>query len=181
MLPAFVLAGEEEHSILIPAIPDLIWGTVSFVVVLAVIVWKVLPNVNKALDARRDAIEGSLARAEEAQAAAAASRSELEAALADARAEAARIRDAARGDAEKIRAEILAAAELDAARVREQGIAQLEAERAAAVASLRGEVGTLALDLAGRVIGETLSEDQKATALVDRFLADLEASEKVGK
>ena len=41
--------------------------------------------------------------------------------------------------------------------------------------SLRGEVGTLALDLAGGVIGETLSDDAKAQAVVDRFLADLEA------
>ena len=40
------------------------------------------------------------------------------------------------------------------------------------------EVGTLALDLAGGVIGETLSDDQKAKSVVDRFLAELEASEK---
>ena len=43
--------------------------------------------------------------------------------------------------------------------------------------SLRNEVGGLALDLAGGVVGETLSDDARATAVVDRFLADLEASE----
>ena len=47
--------------------------------------------------------------------------------------------------------------------------------------SLRSEVGTLALDLAGGVIGETLSDDAKAKAVVDRFLADLEASEKAAQ
>ena len=47
--------------------------------------------------------------------------------------------------------------------------------------SLRAEVGTLALDLASGVIGETLNDDAKATAVVDRFLADLEASEKAAK
>ena len=47
--------------------------------------------------------------------------------------------------------------------------------------SLRSEVGTLALDLAGGVIGETLSDDAKAKAVVDRFLADLEASETAAK
>ena len=47
--------------------------------------------------------------------------------------------------------------------------------------SLRGEVGTLALDLAGGVIGEALSDDAKAKAVVDRFLADLEASETAAK
>ena len=40
--------------------------------------------------------------------------------------------------------------------------------------SLRSEVGTLALDLAGGVIGETLSDDAKAKGVVDRFLAELE-------
>ncbi len=38
-------------------------------------------------------------------------------------------------------------------------------------------MGTLAIDLASGVIGESLSDDRKATAVVDRFLADLEASE----
>ena len=56
--------------------------------------------------------------------------------------------------------------------------AQIEAERQGALVSLRSEVGTLALDLAGGVIGETLSDDAKAKSVVDRFLAELEASEK---
>ena len=55
------------------------------------------------------------------------------------------------------------------------------AERTAALVSLRAEVGSLALDLASGVIGEALRDDKKSTALVDRFLADLEASEKAAK
>jgi F-type H+-transporting ATPase subunit b len=47
--------------------------------------------------------------------------------------------------------------------------------------SLRQDVGSIALDLAGNVIGETMSEDAKAQAVVDRFLADLEASEKAAQ
>ena len=47
--------------------------------------------------------------------------------------------------------------------------------------SLRSEVGSLAIDLAGGVVGETLSDDARATAVVDRFLADLEASEKAAQ
>jgi len=42
-------------------------------------------------------------------------------------------------------------------------------------------VGTLALDLAGGVIGESLADDAKAASVVDRFLAELEASEKAAK
>ncbi|MAB19699.1 MAG: F0F1 ATP synthase subunit B, partial [Microbacterium sp.] len=63
----------------------------------------------------------------------------------------------------------------EAARITASAHSQIEAERQAALVSLRGEVGTLALDLAGGVIGETLSDDAKAQAVVDRFLADLEA------
>ena len=42
---------------------------------------------------------------------------------------------------------------------------------------MRAEVGTLALDLSSGVIGESLKDDAKAAGIVDRFLADLEASE----
>jgi len=40
--------------------------------------------------------------------------------------------------------------------------------------SLRSEVGTLATTLAGRIVGESLNDDQRAARVVDRFLADLE-------
>ena len=66
----------------------------------------------------------------------------------------------------------------EAARLTATAHAQIEAERQTALVSLRSEVGTLALDLAGGVIGESLSDDKKAQAVVDRFLAELEASEK---
>ena len=58
---------------------------------------------------------------------------------------------------------------------------QIDAERAAALVSLRSEVGSLALDLASGVIGESLNDDKRSSALVDRFLADLEASEQAKK
>jgi F-type H+-transporting ATPase subunit b len=168
---------EKSHSILIPEIPDLVWGSIAFVLVLALVIWKVLPNLNKALDARRDAIEGGIERAERAEAAAEAKKGEYEQALADARAEAARIRDQARADGAAILAELKEQAQAEAARITANAQVQIEAERAAALVSLRSEVGSLALDLASGVIGESLSDDKRASALVDRFLADLEADE----
>lgn len=179
MLTAFatVAAEEEQHSLLIPALPDLIWGTLAFVIVLVFFIWKVLPSLNAALDARRDAIEGGIKRAEEAQAQAAAALEKYTAQLADARGEAAEIRDAARADGAKIVAEAKEAAQVEAARLTANAHSQIEAERQSTFNSLRNEVGTLALDLAGGVIGETLSDDKRAQSVVDRFLADLEASE----
>ncbi len=161
-------------SILIPAIPDLVWGTIAFVVVVVVIAWKVLPNVNKALDARADAIEGGLKRAEEAQAGAQQALESYNAQLAEARAEASRIREQAREDAKVIRAELVEQAQADANRIVANAQTQIEAERTSALVSLRAEVGILALDLASGVIGEALDDDKRATAYVDRFLADME-------
>lgn len=166
---------------LLPYDYDILWSGVIFVALLIVVGVFVVPRLNKALDARADAIEGGLKRAEEAQAAAAATKGEYEAQLAEARAEAGRIRDQARTEGAQIVAEAKEQAQAEAARIAANAQVQIEAERAAALVSLRAEVGSLALDLASNVIGESLSDDKKSTALVDRFLADLEASEKAAK
>ena len=52
--------------------------------------------------------------------------------------------------------------------------AQIEAERQQAVTSLRAEVGTLATDLAGRIVGESLDDDARQGRVVERFIAELE-------
>ena len=173
MLHAIVKASE-GNSILVPSLPDLLWGTIAFVVVL-IVVWKlVLPNVTKALDARAEAIQGGLKKAEEAQAGAQKALEQYNAQLAEARAEAGRIRDQAREDAKKIRAELVEQAQADAARIVANAQTQIEAERSSALTSLRTEVGSLALGLASTVIGESLTDDKRSAAIVDRFLADLE-------
>ncbi|MFT4052793.1 MAG: F0F1 ATP synthase subunit B [Microbacterium sp.] len=177
MLTASVIVAEEAHSPVIPAVPDLIWGTLAFVIVLFFFTTKVLPSINKALDARRDAIEGGIERAAQAQAQAAAALEEYTAKLAEARGEAAEIRDAARADGAKIVAEAKDAAQAEAARVTASAHAQIEAERQSTFVALRNDVGTLALDLAGGVIGESLSDDARAQSVVDRFLAELEADD----
>jgi F-type H+-transporting ATPase subunit b len=171
-------AGDSDHSILLPELPDLIYGTIAFVVVLVVILRVVLPNITRALDARREAIEGGIERADKAQAEADARKAEYEAALAEARSEAVRIREQARVDGTKILSELKEQAQAEANRIAAAAQATIEAERQNALASLRSEVGSLALTLASGVIGESLSDDKKAMGVVDRFLADLEADQK---
>lgn len=178
MLIAFAEGHEGEINPLLPTLPDLLWGTLAFLIILALFIWKILPNLNKMLDARSEAIEGSINSAEAAQAEAQAALEKYTAQLADARAEASRIREEARADGSAIVAEMREQASAEAARITANAKAQIEMERLSALASLKSDVGTLALDLAGGVIGETLSEDAKAQAVVDRFLAELEASEK---
>lgn len=181
MLNALVTIAAEEGSDQIPILPayyDIIWSAVCFLVIIFVVVRYAMPRLNTVLDARSAAIEGNIAKADEAQRKAEAALEEYTAQLAEARKEAGEIRDAAREDGRKIVSEAKQNASAEAERLTSAAHTQIEAERQAAVVSLRSEVGTLALDLAGGVIGETLSDDDKARSVVDRFLSDLEASEK---
>jgi F-type H+-transporting ATPase subunit b len=182
MLSAILAAAEETaESTTNPLLPqwyDIIWSAVCFAIILIFFVWKFLPAIKKTLDARAEAIEGGIKKAEIAQAEAAAALAQYQDQLAEGRAEAAKIREQARADGGKIIAELKEQATVEAARIAAAAQAQIEAERQAAVTSLRAEVGTLAIDLASGVIGQSLSDDKKASALVDQFLADLETEEK---
>ena len=68
MLTAFAEEHPGEINPLLPTLPDLLWGTLAFLIILALFIWKILPNLNKMLDARSEAIEGSINSAEAAQA-----------------------------------------------------------------------------------------------------------------
>jgi F-type H+-transporting ATPase subunit b len=177
MQTALIIAAEEAaHNPLIPEWYDILWSAVAFVIIF-IVMWRVVtPRITKMLDERTEAIEGGIKKAEAAQQQAAAALDEYNKQLADARAEASRIREQARADATAIGNEVREQASADAARITANAQAQIEAERQSALQSLRAEVGTLALDLASGVIGESLSDDAKANAVVDRFLADLESS-----
>jgi len=174
---AGVVLAAEEYNPLLPATYDIVWSAVVFVV-LFVLFWRyVLPRYLKVLDDRTATIEGGILRAEKAQAEADARLKEYGDQLAEAREEAGRIREQARGEGAAIIAEMRERAQVEANRVTEQAQRQLEAERQQAVAQLRGEVGRLAVDLAGRVVGESLTDEDRQRRVVDRFLADLEAGD----
>jgi F-type H+-transporting ATPase subunit b len=182
MLKAFLLVSaeaetEEPINPLIPPIYDIVWSALAFLII-AIFFWKlVLPRIQKTLDERSALIEGGIEKAQNAQAEAQAALDSYNRQLAEARSEAAAIREQARADGAKILAEMKEHANGEAARIAANAQVQIEAERQAALVSLRAEVGTLALSLASGIIGETLSDDKRANAVVDRFLVDLEASE----
>jgi F-type H+-transporting ATPase subunit b len=181
MLQALVtVAAEETPNPLLPAVYDLVWSAIIFAVILTFFWKRILPRVSAILDARSQAIEGNIEKADEAQRQAEEALAKYTAQLAEARAEAGKIRDAARADGAKIVSEAKEVATVEANRVTATAKAQIEAERQAAVVSLRSEVGSMAIDLASGVIGESLSDDKKSKALVDRFLKDLD-KEKAAK
>lgn len=167
----------EGIALFFPAGYDIIWSAVVFAVILFFF-WKfAIPKFTQILDERAAVIEGGIAKAENAQAEAAEQLEKYNAMLTEARVEAGTIREQARADGTLILSELKEQASAEAARITAAASAQIEAERQAAVLSLRAEVGTLALDLASSVIGQRLSDDAKASSLVDSFLADLSAAE----
>lgn len=171
------LAAEAEENPLLPATYDILWSAVVFVILFALF-WKfVLPAYLRTLDERTAKIEGGLERAEQAQAEADATLAEYKQQLADAREEAGRIREQARTEGTQIIAEMRDKASAEANRITEQASRQIEAERQQAMTQLRGEVGRLALDLAGRVVGESLADEKRSRRVVDRFLDELESGE----
>jgi F-type H+-transporting ATPase subunit b len=178
VLSTLVTAAEENPSPVLPSVPDLLWGSIVFVILLVFFIRYALPRLNKLLDERREAIDGNIDRAERLQNEANEALEHYTAQLAEARSEAGRIREQARADGASIIAELKEQATVEAARITANAQVQIDSERAAALASLRAEVGSLALDLASSIVGEVLSDDKRAEAIVDRFLADLDADEK---
>ncbi len=146
--------------------------------ILFFLIWKVVtPKFEATFSERAEAIEGGIAAAANKQAEADAKLAELEKQLADARHEAARIREEAREQGAAIVAEMREQAQAESARILEHGKTQIEAERQQAVTSLRAEVGSLATGLAGRIVGESLEDDERQARVVERFLAELETAD----
>jgi F-type H+-transporting ATPase subunit b len=163
-----ILAAEELNP-LVPHTSEIIVGTIAFILLFLVLRKTAFPQFEKVYAERTDKIEGGLKRAEEAQQEANELKRQYEEQLAGLRAEAARIRDDARAEGQQIKAE------LRAARIRQRGEEQLAAAREQAVRQLRGEVGGLSVQLAERLIGESLADDARRSATVDAFLAELDA------
>ncbi|NYJ04433.1 F0F1 ATP synthase subunit B [Petropleomorpha daqingensis] len=168
-----ILAADENP--LLPPLGEIIIGLIAFAVVLVVLFKLVAPRFEEVFKARREAIEGGIERAEAMQAEAKAALEQYRAQLAEARTEAAQIRDAARAEGQQILEELRAQAQEESSRILARGEEQLAANRQAVVNELRGQLGALAVELAGKVVGESLADDARRRGTVDRFLDQLEA------
>jgi len=165
-------AQEESRNPILPAWNELIWGAVAFFVLLFLMYRTVWPQVNKAYQDRRANIEGKLEQAEKERAEAEKLLERYKQRLAAAEDETQRILEEARANAERVRKDLLAKAEADAGRQLERARQAIRSERDQAIRQLRGEVGTLAVELATRVVGESLDRERQLR-LVDRYIDQL--------
>ncbi|MEY9838852.1 F0F1 ATP synthase subunit B [Streptomyces sp. 846.5] len=170
----FMAEGAAQNP-LIPDTAELIIGLLCFFIVFGVLGKKLLPNIQKTLDERHDAIEGGLERAEKAQAEANRTLEEYKAQLAEARHEAARITEHAREQGAVIIAEMKEEGQRQREAIITAGHAQIEADRRQVTTALRQDVGRIATDLAGRVVGESLEDSARQSRIIDRFLDELDA------
>src|SRR3954467_15164219 len=167
-----ILAADENP--LVPPLGEIIIGLIAFAVMLVVLFRLVGPRFEQVFRARREAIEGGIERAEAMQAEAKAALEQYRAQLAEARGEAAQIRDQARAEGQQILEELRTQAQEESARILARGEEQLAGQRQQVVNELRGQIGALAVDLAGRVVGESLAEDARRRGTVGRFLEELD-------
>jgi F-type H+-transporting ATPase subunit b len=162
---------------IIPHPAEVIIGLIFFAILYWAMAKYVVPRLEAMYAERTAAIEGGLAKAEEAQAEAAAALGEYQAQLSEARVEAGRIREEARAQGAQIVAEMREQAQAEATRITAAAQQQIAAERQQAVVQLRSDVGKLATDLASKIVGESLEDAARQSRVVDRFLDELEQSE----
>ncbi|MDR1768083.1 MAG: F0F1 ATP synthase subunit B [Propionibacteriaceae bacterium] len=176
---------EGEESAFGPLLPEhwseFFVGIALFLVIWFVVAKFVAPMFEATYAKRADEIAGGIERAEKAQEQAAIALREYQEQLASARQEAAAIREEAKSQAADVAAEIKQQAQADADRLVASAKAQIEAERAQVVRALRGEIGGLATQLAGKIVGESLEDDERARRSVERFLDELESSQAAAK
>ena len=165
-------------DLFLPETYDIVWSLVILVIIAAVFYKVVLPKFQAVFDERAARIEGGIAKAEQAQKEAVEARRKYEEQLSHARVEASKIRDDARAEASHIIADARSRAEADAEQITTNAQRTIESQQQAAMVSLKGEVGTLATALAGKILGAKLQDDATQTAMLDQMIADLDSDEQ---
>jgi F-type H+-transporting ATPase subunit b len=178
LITALVVAQEHveeetnEPADLYPHANELIVGAIAFAV-LFFFVWKwVLPRLGRLLEERRQKIQGSLEEAEKARRDADQLLAQYQQQLRDAGTEAGRVIEEARKTAEQMRKDLLAKAEDESRQIVARAQEEVRGERDRAVQALRRQLAEASVELAGRVVGETLDRERHLR-LVERYIDDV--------
>lgn len=165
---------EEEHNPILPEIGELIPGALAFLIVFVVLQRFAFPALRKGMQDRTEKIQGDLEAAESTRREAEEERQRYEQQIQDARGEANRIIEEARKTAEQVRRDSLAKAEDEAQQIIRKAQEEVRGERDRAMQSLRRELAEASVDLAERVVGESLDRESQLR-LVDRYIDDVGA------
>jgi F-type H+-transporting ATPase subunit b len=175
-----VLAQAEEpvsdKADLYPHWNELIIGAIAFAILYVFMAKWVFPRMNQMLEERRQKIQGEMERAEGARVEADAMLTDYRVQLAQARDEGNRIIEEARKTADQLRRDVQAKAaeEAEATVVRAQE--EIRAERDRVFQELRVQVGDIAVELAGRVVGQSLDKSAHER-LIDEYIDQVASGE----
>jgi F-type H+-transporting ATPase subunit b len=140
-----------------PSLSEMVLSIVLFLIIFAVLSRIVLRALNIIAE-RSNAIEGSLANAEETQGEARRLLEEYRTTISKAQLEAAHVRTEAREHGARIAAEVRDQALMDARRIVENAAAEIQESRISAFAELHPQVAEIAVKLSGRILGEPPDE-----------------------
>ncbi|VEI13763.1 F0F1 ATP synthase subunit B [Trueperella bialowiezensis] len=162
-----------DYHLLLPAPADLIWGTVAFAVVAFAVYKYGWPAFKETLDERAEKIDAGLKAAELARAEVADQRAQIEEEIRQAQREATGIRELAQDNAKAIVAEAQTRANTEAENTILKAQRRIDADTISAMRTLEGDIGELATDLAGRIVGEAIQDEALAHRVIDRFIDEL--------
>ncbi len=173
---AGVLAAEtvkiSEAKDLYPKASELIVGLIAFIILFA-FMWKwVLPRLGQVLDERRALIQGNLETAEATRNEADKQLADYKVQLAGARDESNRIIEEARKTADQLRKDLQARAEKESQAIVARAQEEIRAERDRAFQELRAQVGDIAVELAGRVVRQSLDKSAHER-LIDEYIDEV--------
>lgn len=153
----------------------LIAQIINFLILVAILTKVAYKPLMKALADRQARIEGNLANAEQERAAAAELKREYQEQLAQARSQAQAIVEKASKLAEQTREEIIQEARAEHARLLKEAQAEIAREQERAIAELRGEVVSLSIAAATKIVGHNIdaaTNSKLVTDFIDKLDAD---------
>lgn len=165
----------EAPDAIVPALDEVIWGGLAFLVLLGFMQWKGFPAVKRAMDARSEKIRNDLDAADDAKTSAQRTRTEYEEKLKNAEEKAAVIIDEARAKASQLKLDLQAQAEAEIAEKRANASAEIDANRSRAIDDLRSEIATIAVDAAEQVVAVTINPETHRQ-LIDDYIDQVSAS-----
>jgi len=163
---------QEAPSPILPATDELVWGTISFVILVILMRKFAYPAIKKGMEARTERIRADLDAAENAKTEATGVLDGYKAQLADAKSEAGRIIEEARQAADALKKDQEARLQTELAETRARAMADIEAAKAQATADLRGELATLAVGAASAVVNKNL-DPAAQTQLIEDYISQV--------
>ena len=172
--PADAMAAEGgvDASILIPKPAEFFPALIAFLIIWILLAKKVWPQVLENLDARQAKIEGDLDDAAQAKAKAQEELKDYRQKIANANVEADKIIAEAKKKAESEHAQIKNQAAVEAEEIVAHAHEAAEFERHAALADLTSQAADLSVEIAEKILMETLKDTEEQHKLIEKCLEE---------